>query len=173
MKEMSNIEHHSIFDQFCQGRDSIELGELNVEWEDFDMLIGAPPYPSMITSNPDFPKQWPRLRAVIHGVMAYRYIAYCDEQVGRCQKHSAGHIRKGLNSTYHGLALDYNDLVITARRLRDKGDKAGAAVASLYSIWISRIMVDTVEDMVTLREGCARLIRTLTDRKWEVQHGRR
>ncbi|KAJ3530924.1 hypothetical protein NMY22_g8369 [Coprinellus aureogranulatus] len=170
--EMSDVQHRTVFEEFCEGRDDIELGEINIEWEDFDTLVGAPPYPTSVTLGLDPADDSPILRSAMHGFMAFRYLQYCEDQIKRCQRVTAGRIRAGLETTYRELVTEYNKLVDAAQLHSHQGDEMGATIINHNIKWISRVLVHTVEDMVTVREGCETLIRILVDRKWEIRHGR-
>ncbi|KAJ3511256.1 hypothetical protein NMY22_g15707 [Coprinellus aureogranulatus] len=168
--EMSDLDHRNIYRQFAEGRESIELGEVELGWDEFNMLIGAPPYPSKVTSGLDFGKEWPILRSALHGVMAYRYLAYCDDMIRRCQRPTitAGRLRAGLNTTFHELVAEHNKLIASARQLMEQRDNVGITLANQNIAWISRLIIDTLQDMVILRDGSGSLLRTLAERKWEV-----
>ncbi|KAJ3525102.1 hypothetical protein NMY22_g10712 [Coprinellus aureogranulatus] len=171
--KMSDSENKHIFDEFRQGRENIQIGELEIEWEDFNMLIGAPPYPSRVTLNPDFAMAWPTLRSALHGIMAYRYHNYCNDLIQRCKRPNStpGHIRAILESTYKDLVLEYNRIAAAAQQCFHEGDRVGVSIANQNTIWVSRVMIYTVDDMVTVREGCGTLVRTLADRVYEISRG--
>lgn len=170
--EISSAEHKRLYGEFCEGRDSIELGgDFNIDADDFDILIGPGPYSTAITSNIKFSEHWPKLSAAIHGLMAYRYIAYCDEIVNRCHRYPSHHLISGLYSIHHDLVLQYNQLTVASQRFFSEGDKPGLALAKQSGKWISRLIVYTVEDMEALRGGCGSLMRTLTERRWQIKHG--
>ncbi|KAJ3517164.1 hypothetical protein NMY22_g14024 [Coprinellus aureogranulatus] len=170
---MSDAKHVHIFEEFCGGREDMQLEEIDLDWGDFNMLIGIPPYPHEVISRLDLSEEWPLLRSALHGVMAYRYLQYCEDLIRRCKRPSGtpGHIRAGLDSTFQELVCEYNKVASAARQLFEQGNKVGVAVANHNTKWISRIMVYTLEDMATVRNGCDGLIRTLTERKWEVELG--
>lgn len=169
--ELSSTEHVSLYQQFCEGRDSVELeGECMVDAEDFDAMIGPGPYPTHVTSSPTFAEDWPRLRSALHGMMVFRYLGYCDNILVRCRKYPASLIIGGLTSTYHDLVREYNKTTIAAQQYSVQGDRAGIMVASQHGRWISRMLVYMVEDMLKLKKGPEYLLSTVCDRQWRIRH---
>ena len=170
--EMSQVDHARIFKQFCEGRDSLGIGNVDVGEDDFDALIGPSPYPASLTSHSGFFRDWPILCAALHGVMARRYLSYCDQLIHRCLQFPDTHIITGLHATHQDLIVSYNRVTVGARRLFALGDKVGVVIATHNKRWIARVLVYTAEDMVALREGCSNLVRTLSDRKWKIGYVR-
>ncbi|KAJ3525067.1 hypothetical protein NMY22_g10731 [Coprinellus aureogranulatus] len=169
---MSGVRQLKVFQQFCEGQLRLELRNLDVEWEDFDMLVGAPPYPNKITSNPHFKKEWLELRAALHGFMAHRYLFYCAELTNKCQQSSATQILELLDSNYNELVLEHSKIQLAEAALLEE-DVAEQAIATLNKRWIARIMVYTVEDMVVLREGLKKFVESLAQRSSRIREGGR
>lgn len=149
----------------------VELeGGCDVDADDFNMLIGPGPYPINITSSPNFTEIWPILQSALHGVQVCRYLAYCDDILGRCKRLPAWHIFAGLNETYDELVVEYNKIAVAARHHSERGEDPEACIATHNMRWISRIIVYIVDDMVAVKEGTDVVLRTLCDRMWTIRH---
>lgn len=167
---LSSEEYIAIYNNFCDGRDTIELqGELIVDEDEFDKLVGPGPYPTYITSNPNF-ADMPKLHSALHGVMVHRYLAYCEDMITRCHKFPEWHMYSGLYSTYNELAMEYNKTTKTARRYFEEGKHGATSIAVLNGRWISRMIVYTVDDMVSVKEGRERLLGRVCERRWRLRH---
>lgn len=167
---MSSVENLSLYQSFCDGRDSIEFeGDLIVDQDEFEQLVGPGPYPTHITSNPNF-SDWPKLHSALHGVLSFRYLAYCEDVLARCHKFPDWHVYSGLYSTYNELAIEYNKTTKTARQHFEEGNDGATSIAVLNGRWISRMMVYIAEDMVSVKEGKERLLGRICERRWHIRN---
>lgn len=172
LKEISSLEYSRMYNQFLQGRDTLGFEEVDIEEEDFEAMMGAPPYSNLIASLSGFSEKLPVITAALHGMLVRKHIAHCDDLLARARSLSQLHIYNGLNAQYHELIVKFNETTICARDSSERGDIAAVAMATLNNKWAAKQIVDTVEGMEALREGCDKFIRTILERKWQLGSGR-
>lgn len=167
---MSGSEFPRVYQQFCEGRESLGWDEFDVEEDDFAALTQAAPYPEHITCSPAFFDEWPVLASALHGYLARRYLTYCNELSTRCCRVPEYQLISTVDSRYHELVVEYNKLKIVEREAKERGDRAGMVIANQNIIWCARMAVYAVEDIVELKRGNSYLLNTLAERKWRIGH---
>lgn len=170
-RPISDADHDLIYHRFVEGEDTVGLDTYDLELDDFDAMLGDPPYLNLTVVEAD----WTYVSAALHGFMVCKYLGDLEEFSNNIRLEDPGVVSSTLRSQFRSLVRRFTALRAACTDPLDAlSSSTLPSVANLVAfqnlLWTARRIEFVVQDITVLdTSGPSGLTVLLSERKWKIQ----
>lgn len=160
-----------MYRRFLEGDDMVCFDTYDLGRDDFDALMGQPPYPIL----PQMLENKETISAAVHGCMVNRYIEELGQECSIIRRASASDILARYQHRYQNI-IQRLEAWEDHPHERDSAcptEVLTGIIVSKHRLWDARRLSYALDDMRAYREaGTSGLILLLNDRQWSLRQAR-